>query len=55
MSEARKITDHAEIRKWAQARGAVPTVVKGTERGGEGAGVLRFDFDGREERLKEVD
>ena len=24
MSEARKITDHAEIRKWAEARGALP-------------------------------
>ena len=55
MSEARKITDHAEIRKWAEQRGAVPTVVKGTERGGEGAGILRFDFGKPEERLKKVD
>lgn len=54
MSEARKITDHAEIRKWAEARGAVPTVVEGTE-GREGAGVLRFDFGEREPQLKEVD
>lgn len=54
MSEARKITDHAEIRKWAEERGAVPTVVKGTE-GREGAGVLRFDFNEREPRLKQVD
>lgn len=55
MSEARKITDHAEIQKWAEARGAVPTVVKGTQRGGDGAGVLRFDFGESEERLKKVD
>jgi len=55
MSEARKITDHAKIRQWAEARGAVPTVVKGTEDGGEGEGVLRFDFGEREPRLKEVD
>ena len=54
MSEARKITDHAEIRTWAEARGAVPSVVEGTE-GGKGAGVLRFDFGEREPRLKEVD
>lgn len=54
MSEARKITDHAEIRKWAEARGAVPTIVEGTQ-GGEGAGVLRFDFGEREPRLKDID
>jgi len=54
MSEARKITDHAEVRKWAEARGGRPTVVKGTARG-EGAGVLRFDFGKPEQRLKEVD
>ncbi|HEX3881040.1 MAG TPA: hypothetical protein VHW66_00130 [Stellaceae bacterium] len=53
MSDARKITDHEEIRKWAEARGGVPTVVEGTE-GGGGAGVLRFDFGDREPRLKEV-
>jgi len=55
MSEARKITNHDEIRKWAEARGGVPTVAKGTEKGGEGAGVLRFDFNEREESLKEID
>jgi len=55
MSEARRITDHDEIRKWAEARNAVPTVVKGTEGGGPGVGVLRFDFDAPEEGLEEVD
>jgi hypothetical protein len=55
MSEARKITDHDEIRRWAEERGGVPTVAKGTEGRGQGAGVLRFDFDGREESLEEID
>lgn len=55
MSEAQKITDHRKIREWAEARGGVPTVAKGTEKGGEGAGVLRFDFDGREDSLREID
>jgi hypothetical protein len=55
MSEARKITDHDEVRKWAEERGGRPTVAKGTEKGGEGAGVLRFDFGEKEESLEEVD
>jgi hypothetical protein len=55
MSEARKITDHEEIRDWAEQRGGVPSVVKDTERHGSGAGILRFDFDGQEESLKKVD
>ena len=32
MSEARKIIDHNEIRKWAEDRGGVPALVKDTER-----------------------
>jgi hypothetical protein len=55
MSAARKITDHDEIRRWAEERGGVPSVAKGTEETGTGAGVLRFDFDGPEESLEEVD
>jgi len=55
MSEARKITDHDEIRRWAEERDAVPTVAKGTEKGGQGAGVLRFDFGTREDSLEEID
>lgn len=54
MSEARKITDHDEIRRWAEERGGVPVVVEGTESGGDGAGVLRFDFGEREPNLKQV-
>ncbi|MFN3513757.1 MAG: hypothetical protein ACK41C_11965 [Phenylobacterium sp.] len=53
MSEARKLTDHDEIRSWAEARGGRPAKVAGTERGGEG-GILRFDFGEKEERLEEI-
>lgn len=54
MSAAKKLTDHDEIRKWAEERGGRPVVVKGTE-GGEGAGLLRFDFDKPDEKLREID
>jgi hypothetical protein len=38
-------TDHDEIRKWAEARGAKPACVRGT--GGKGdIGLLRLDFPG---------
>lgn len=39
-------TDHGEIRRWAEERGGKPATVKGTERGGEQAGLLRIDFPG---------
>lgn len=54
MSEARKITDHAEIRRWAEARGGVPSIVQETH-GEDGGGVLRFDFGEREPRLEPVE
>jgi hypothetical protein len=38
-------TNHDEIRKWAESRGAKPACVKGT--GGKGdTGLLRLDFPG---------
>ncbi|GAA4569445.1 hypothetical protein GCM10023176_26030 [Micromonospora coerulea] len=48
-------TDHDVIRRWAEARGGVPTTVDGSEHDGH-AGVLRFDFpaNGREARLREI-
>ncbi|SER21365.1 hypothetical protein SAMN05216548_11360 [Faunimonas pinastri] len=55
MSSAEKITDHKKIRKWAEDRGGRPSVAKGTEKGGEGAGVLRFDFGPKEDSLEEID
>jgi hypothetical protein len=54
MASARPITDHQQIRKWAEARGGRPARVKETvDR--EGGGVLRFDFDGKDEALEEID
>ena len=37
MAEATITTDHDEIRKWAEARGSRPAVVRGTE-------ILRLEF-----------
>jgi hypothetical protein len=41
----RVLTDPEEIRKWAEARGAKPTCVKGTE-SDDGSCLLRLDFPG---------
>ena len=38
-------TDHEEIRRWAEARGAKPTCVRGTGSKGD-TGMLRLDFPG---------
>jgi hypothetical protein len=38
-------TNHQEIRRWAEARGAHPAAVKGTGGGGD-PGMIRLDFPG---------
>jgi hypothetical protein len=54
-NETKVTTDHDEIRRWAQERGGKPARVKGTEAGGDDAGILRIDFPGGEEdRLEEI-
>ena len=53
MARAQATTDHDTIRQWAERRGARPATVKRTERGGE-PGVLRLDFDPRDEALEEI-
>ena len=40
---SRTTTDHSIIRRWAEARGGVPSRVPGTEE--NSAGVLRIRFD----------
>jgi hypothetical protein len=46
--------DHETIRAWAEARGAKPTTVPGTERD-DRLGVLRLEFPGYgSDRLEEV-
>jgi hypothetical protein len=44
--ESKYTVDHNEIRRWVEERGGKPAFVKGTERGGEKAGLLRVDFPG---------
>jgi len=46
-------TSHEVIRKWAEDRGGVPATVEGTEHG-DHLGVLRFDFGGDSDRLRQV-
>lgn len=46
-------TSHEVIRRWAEDRGGVPATVEGTEHG-DHLGVLRFDFGGETENLRQV-
>lgn len=43
--QSRTTTDHNEIRRWAEARGAQPACVKGTG-GAQDVGMIRLDFPG---------
>lgn len=43
MALSKTTKDHDEIRRWAEARGAVPAEVAGTESRNE-PGILRFEF-----------
>ena len=53
MSTAKKITDHDEIREWAESRGGRPARVKATA--GTNSGILRFDFGDKDEALEEIE
>jgi hypothetical protein len=55
-NETKVTTDHDAIRRWAQERGGKPARVKGTESGGDDAGILRIDFPGGagEEQLEHI-
>ncbi len=52
----RVLTDHDQIRKWAETRHAQPACVKGTE-GKDGSCLLRLDFEGYsgEQSLQHID
>jgi hypothetical protein len=54
MSSADKITDHDEIRAWAEERGGRPSRVKGTGGKSHDAGILRIDFGDEDEGLEEI-
>jgi len=54
--ESHTTTNHDEIRRWAEARGAKPARVKGTEKHDD-PGLLRLDFPGYsgEDRLEPIE
>jgi hypothetical protein len=45
-SDSNFMTDHDEIRRWAEERGGRPATIAGTEKKNEEAGLLRIDFPG---------
>lgn len=51
MASSRKLTDHQEIRTWAEEHGGRPSKV---DTGGEG-GVLRLDFQEKDDNLTEIE
>lgn len=53
MSSATPITDHDQIRRWAERNGGRPACVKGTGKDGD-PGMLRLDFDEQDEGLDEI-
>lgn len=53
MSQAKTTTDHDEIRRWIEARGGRPSVVKATE-GKDGEGLLRVEFR-HPDKLEDID
>jgi hypothetical protein len=54
-SSSRVLTDHDEIRRWAEERGARPSAVRRT-RSDETTGIIRLDFPGYsgEDTLEEI-
>jgi hypothetical protein len=57
MASSKTTRDHDEIRRWAEARGAVPAEVASTHQGDE-PGILRFEFPNarnrNDENLREI-
>jgi hypothetical protein len=50
MSSAEPVTDHEEIRRWAEKHGGRPAKVET----GEPGGILRLDFGRKDEELTEI-
>jgi hypothetical protein len=57
MAQAKVTTDHGEIRKWAEARGGRPAVVRLTQ-SKDATGIIRVEFPGapnaKEDNLEEI-
>ena len=51
---SRTLTDHQEIETWAEERGGRPAMVQATADEGDGAGVLRLDFEEKDEKLDHI-
>ena len=45
-SSSRTLTDHDEIRRWAEERGAKPASVRNTGNESDDVGIIRLDFPG---------
>ena len=54
MSDSRTLTDHDEIKDWADSRKGHPAMVKATAGSGDGAGVLRIDFGDDNDNLDRI-
>ena len=57
MADAKITTNHDEIRRWAEARGGRPAVVRSTH-GKGGTGIIRLEFpnapNAKDEALEEI-
>ena len=56
MTDARKTTDHDEIRQWVEERNGKPASVAGTSKDDEDVGLVSIDFaeDGDDESLEQI-
>ena len=52
MGQAKKITDHGEIKRWIEERGGRPARVRSTAE--DGGGILRIDFREPDEGLEPI-
>jgi hypothetical protein len=55
MTHTKQTTDHEQIRRWAEARGAKPACVRGTGNKKD-TGIIRLDFPGYtgEDKLEHI-
>jgi len=54
MPKSHTTIDHKKIQRWAEERGGKPATVKRTKTGDE-PGILRLDFEPRDENLEPID
>jgi hypothetical protein len=53
-SKSEVLTDRKKIEKWAEARGGVPSMVRGTGNGDTGILRIMFPDAGKEDSLEEI-